>query len=88
MKSKGIKVMYNNINGFLSKKDSLFKIVESVDPDIIALCETKKAGCIKEEELCTHSLLHSVLARSDATLSPCELLPKKHQRSSQKRGPV
>ena len=43
--------MYSNINGYTTKKDSLFNIVESVDPDIIALCETKKFGRLKEEEL-------------------------------------
>ena len=63
MKSKGIKVMYNNINGFLSKKDSLFKIVESIDPDIIALCETKKAGLIKKDELTSYKVLERNLKR-------------------------
>ena len=43
--------MYNNINGYLSKKDSLLRIVESVEPDMIALCETKKIGLIKKEDL-------------------------------------
>ena len=43
--------MYSNINGYTTKKDSLTKIVESVKPDIIALCETKKLGQLKEEGL-------------------------------------
>ena len=43
--------MYSNINGYTTKKDSLSRIVESVEPDIIALCETKKLGRLKEEEL-------------------------------------
>ena len=45
--TKRLKVMYNNINGFFTKKESLFKIVDSVDPDILALCETKKSKGIK-----------------------------------------
>ena len=32
---------YNNINGYTSKKDSLEEIVKTVQPDLIALCETK-----------------------------------------------
>ena len=44
----GIKVMYSNINGYISKKDSLFNTAESVEPDVIALCDTKK-GRLKEK---------------------------------------
>ena len=32
---------YNNINGYTSKKESLEEIVKTVQPDLIALCETK-----------------------------------------------
>ena len=60
-KTTGIKVFYNNINGFLSKKESLFKIVESLDPDIVALCETKKAGLIKKEELSAYKVIEKPL---------------------------
>ena len=48
--------MYSNINGYLSKKDSLANIVQSLDPDIIALCETKKAGRIRKQELSTYKV--------------------------------
>ena len=53
--------MFNNINGYLSKVESLEKIVKSVDPDIIALCETKKASRIKKEELKQYNVLESNL---------------------------
>ena len=58
-KSKGIKVMFNNINGFTSKKDSLEKIVASIDPDIIALCETKKGLRLKKDELKGYNVIES-----------------------------
>ena len=53
--------MYNNINGYTSKKESLAKIVESVDPDILALCETKKARGIKEDELSAYEIIEKPL---------------------------
>ena len=53
--------MYNNINGYTSKKESLAKIVESVDPDILALCETKKARGIKEDELSAYEIIEKTL---------------------------
>ena len=53
--------MYNNINGYLTKKDSLSKIVESVNPDILALCETKKASLTKKDELSEYSILEKNL---------------------------
>ena len=53
--------MYSNINGYTTKKDSLTKIVESVKPDIIALCETKKLGQLKEEELAEFDVLEKDL---------------------------
>ena len=53
--------MYNNINGYVSKKESLAKSVESSDPDIIALCETKKAGRISEEELSAYKTIEKNL---------------------------
>ena len=31
--------------------------MESVDPDIIALCETKKAGLIQKDELSKYNVL-------------------------------
>ena len=36
-----LKIFYNNVNGFMSKRESLNQIIKSEDPDIIALCETK-----------------------------------------------
>ena len=47
----GIKVFYNNINGYNSKKQSLEQIMKAVNPDIIVLCETKRGGCLKKDEL-------------------------------------
>ena len=35
------KVYYNNINGFMSKRESLNQILDTETPDIVALCETK-----------------------------------------------
>ena len=40
----------------MTKKDSLAKIVESVIPDVIALCETKKACPIKKDELSEYEI--------------------------------
>ena len=37
----GITVLYNNINGYASKKDSLNNILQVQKPDIVCLCETK-----------------------------------------------
>ena len=34
---------YCNVNGFQCKKESILKIVETLNPKIIALCETKLA---------------------------------------------
>ena len=53
--------MYNNINGYNTKKDSLTKIVHDVDPDIIALCETKKEGQIKEDEFSAYEVIEKNL---------------------------
>ena len=36
-----LKVYYNNINGFMSKRESLNQILKAETPDIVALCETK-----------------------------------------------
>ena len=36
-----LELYYNNINGLISKQDSLCDIVEMRKPDLIALCETK-----------------------------------------------
>ena len=55
--------MYNNINGYVSKKESLANSVECSDPDIIALCETKKAGRISEEELSAYKTIEKNLKR-------------------------
>ena len=40
-KTKDISLLYNNINGFKTKMESLKIIIEKQQPDIIALCETK-----------------------------------------------
>ena len=53
--------MYNNINGLISKMASLENIVESVDPDIIALCETKKASRTKKTELKNYNVIECPL---------------------------
>ena len=55
--------MYNNINGFLSKKESLSKIVSSIDPDIIALCETKKVGRIRKDQFSAYNVIEKTLKR-------------------------
>ena len=36
-----VDILYNNINGLTSKKDSLHHILQIRKPDVIALCETK-----------------------------------------------
>jgi hypothetical protein len=48
--SKPIKIYYNNINGYQSKKSSLHKIINETAPDIIALCETKKGVCTRKKK--------------------------------------
>ena len=53
--------MYNNINGYFTKKESLFKIVDSVDPDILALCETKKSKGIKKDDLSSYEIVERTL---------------------------
>ena len=40
-KAREITLYYNNINGFRSKADSIKEILKKVEPDILALCETK-----------------------------------------------
>ena len=52
-------MFYNNINGYHSKKESLEKIVKSVDPDIILLCETKKSAGMPKDELENYSVVES-----------------------------
>ena len=61
LKAKGLKIMYNNINRLISKMTSLENIVESVDPDIIALCETKKASRTKKTELKNYNVIECPL---------------------------
>ena len=34
-------ILYNNINGFTCKKDSLINIIQRNMPDVVCLCETK-----------------------------------------------
>ena len=55
--------MYNNINGFLTKKESFDKVISSINPDIIALCETKKVGRIRKDQLCAYEVLEKNLKR-------------------------
>ena len=43
-KPKDVTMYYCNINGFQSKKDSIRKIVDDLQPKIIALCELKLPG--------------------------------------------
>ena len=38
---ENIELFYNNINGLISKQDSLGHIVQMKKPDVITLCETK-----------------------------------------------
>ena len=40
--TKGLKVFYNNINGYTSKEYSFLKVIETEAPDIIALCAVEK----------------------------------------------
>ena len=70
-KTNSLKVMYNNINGFPSKKESLFKIVDSVDPDILALCETKKSRGIKKDELSSYEVVENPLKLGKEGLMVC-----------------
>ena len=39
--SDHVEIYYNNINGLISKQDSLKHIIEMKEPDLVALCETK-----------------------------------------------
>ena len=38
---KGIEMYYNNINGLITKQDSLQHILQMRKPDLVILCETK-----------------------------------------------
>ena len=71
LKTKSLKMMYNNINGFSSKKESLFKIVDSVDPDILALCETKKTWGIQKDELSSYEIVEKPLKLGKEGLMVC-----------------
>ena len=46
-KRKKIKLFYNNINGLSSKTESLKKIMSTLGPDIVVLCETKLSKSTK-----------------------------------------
>ncbi len=59
----GLKILYNNINGYSSKRESLNKIVKDIQPDIVALCETKKCGKINKDDLYGYQILESDLKR-------------------------
>ncbi len=59
----GLKILYNNINGFLSKKESLNKIVKDLQPDIVALCETKKCGKTGKDDLIGYEILECDMKR-------------------------
>ena len=45
---QGLTMYFNNINGYVSKKDSLADIINVHQPDVIGLCETKMG---KKEEV-------------------------------------
>ena len=51
--NKEIELYYNNINGYQCKRASLLKIIQSEQPDIIALCETKREETdkVKNDEI-------------------------------------
>ena len=51
--NKEIELYYNNINGYQCKRTSLLKIIQSEQPDIIALCETKREETdkVKNDEI-------------------------------------
>ncbi len=68
VKTTGLKVFYNNINGYTSKKDSLARIIEDVDPDVIALCETKKYGHLKKGELSKYDIIECDLKQGQEGL--------------------
>ena len=57
----GLKIWYNNINGYITKKGSVQKIIEAVNPDIFALCETKKAAGIAKDELVGYEVVENNL---------------------------
>ena len=57
----GLKIWYNNINGYITKKGSVQKIIEAVNPDIFALCETKKVAGIAKDELVGYEVVESNL---------------------------
>ena len=59
--SLGLKIWYNNINGYICKKGSVPKIIEAINPDVIALCETKKAAGIAKDEFMGYELVESNL---------------------------
>ena len=56
-----MKLWYSNVNGYISKKGSIERIIQSIDPDIIALCETKKSAGLSKDELVGYELLESAL---------------------------
>ena len=57
--NKDIAVYYNNINGYQSKRESFLKIIQCDEPDIIALCETKRPelNTIKKDEIPGYAVL-------------------------------
>ena len=46
-KKKELTIFYNNINGIRSKYTSTINIVKKIQPEILALCETKLGNCGK-----------------------------------------
>ena len=65
MKDKELKVYYNNINGYQSKRDSLLKIIEAENPDLITLCETKRedTGKTKADEIPGYDIIERNVKR-------------------------
>ena len=59
--SLGLKIWYNNINGYITKKGSVQKIIEAINPDIFALCETKRVAGIAKDELVGYEVVESNL---------------------------
>ena len=47
LQKNSLKVYYNNINGLLSKLESLKQVIKVCTPDIVALCETKLGALSK-----------------------------------------
>ena len=57
-----LKIYYNNINGFMSKRESLDQAINAVTPDIVGLCETK-LGRLSKPKIQGYETVHGNMKR-------------------------